>query len=153
MLESVGTTVLQAVVPLTTAAVSPFKKPVIAYVNGGFGSRYSFWTVLATTVSTARFTVSDPVPLLAVNSESPAKLALTAPGYEPSGMPAILVVKKAWPAPLVTPVPTVVPFTAKVIVFPEIKPPLDVFCNVALRIASPPKDAVAGETVKVEGPA
>ena len=71
----------------------------------------------------------------------------------PSGIPAMLVVRNACPAPLVTPVPTVVPFTAKVTVFPEINPPLDAFCKVALRIASPPKDAVVGATVKVEGPA
>ena len=42
------------------------------------------FTVLATTVSTARFTISDPEPLLAVNIVSPAKLALIAPAYVPS---------------------------------------------------------------------
>src|SRR6185312_1656612 len=50
-------------------------------------------------------------------------------------MPATLVVKKAWPALLVTAVPTVVPFKENVTVLPEINPPLDFFCNVALRIA------------------
>src|SRR6185312_1356536 len=68
-------------------------------------------------------------------------------------MPATLVVKKAWPALLVTAVPTVVPFKENVTVLPEINPPLDFFCNVALRIARLPKGAAAGETVNVEGPA
>ena len=49
-------------------------------------------------------------------------------------------------------VPTVVPFKAKVTVFPEINPPLDVFCNVALRMASPPKEPDAGETASVDAP-
>jgi len=49
--------------------------------------------------------------------------------------------------------PKVAPFREKVTVFPEINPPLDAFCKVALRIARPPKEAVAGATVKVEGPA
>jgi hypothetical protein len=97
--------------------------------------------------------VSDPVPLLAVNSESPAKLALTAPGYDPSGMPATLTVRIACPAPLVVAEPTLTPFTEKVTGLPEINPPLEAFCKVADKIASPPKDAEVGETVKVEGPA
>ena len=51
-------------------------------------------------------------------------------------------------------VPTFVPRSMRTLPFmPEINPPLDCFCRVALRIASPPKDAVVGETVNVEGPA
>ena len=109
--------------------------------------------MLATTVRTARFTVSDPAPLLAVNIVSPAKLALTAPGYDPSGIPATLTVRIACPAPFVVAEPTLAPFIEKLTVLPEINPPFDVFCRVADKIASPPKGAVDGETVKVDGPA
>ena len=67
-------------------------------------------------------------------------------------MPATLTVKKAWPAPFVVAVPSVVPVKAKLTVLPEISPPLDAFCKVALRMASPPNDADVGATVSVEAP-
>src|SRR5579859_1477475 len=104
------------------------------------------------TVSTDLATVRSPVPLLALNSESPAKLAPIAPGYVPSGRPATLMVKIACPTLLVVAVPAALPFSVKLTVFPLISAPFEVLANVAVRIARPPNDPVAGLTVRVVGP-
>ena len=84
------------------------------------------------------FTVSDEAPLLGLKRGSPPKLAVTAPGYVPSGIPATLMVRIAWPRPFVTAVPAGTPFRKNDTVLPAIDALFEDLLKFAVRMASPP---------------
>jgi hypothetical protein len=72
--------VVQTGLPVRTAEVSPFTKPVMEKANTGFASPYTLLALLAVTVNNAGFTVSVALPLDGLLLGSPAKLAVTPSG-------------------------------------------------------------------------
>ena len=79
-------------------------------------------------------TVSGPELLLGSKPLSPAKLALTAPAYVPALMPLRLTPVSVATPLLVVAVPTVLPFSVKLIVFPlsRVVPDFSVAVSVAV---------------------
>jgi hypothetical protein len=89
------------------------------------------------TVAVALLTVNVLVPLLAEYEPSPAKLAPTPVGYDPTLTPQRLTpVSVATPLPSVTAVPTDVPFRVKLMVLPLTPEAPDV--SVAEKLVVPP---------------
>src|SRR6185312_15075333 len=110
--------------------------PTIVPVNAGFGSPYARLAFAAVMVSGAGFTVRLLLPLLGLLFGSPAKLAVTPPGYEPAAVVPRAAETEAIPDASVTALPTGVPFNEKLTVSPA-RGPLGVL-RVADNVVLPP---------------